>query len=304
MFLNYFRVNKTPLLGLDIHTTGFKLVQLKRDKKDLQVLAYAVVPLSEEIAPFDLLKKTVRSLNLNSPYVAIGLSPDLFFSRQFSVPKQFSESDIQEQIILEAAYYIPYPLEKVYYDFSKIGISKEDPNFVDVKLVAAEINSIQKTVDQLKQIGLQTTIIDISPGIMERAYQLCKHPLPNEATAKNVGLIDFSHSESTLYVFKEDQLSYQYSQRNENTRMLTLNALLQDFFSKTEHKTLSYLLLAGELFETDQLMRQIQTEMGIQTAIVDPFRFFKFSSECDQRILKDQAPQLMMALGLALRGVI
>lgn len=54
------------------------------------------------------------------------------------MPAEFKESDIEANIPIEAAQYIPYPVEEIYLDFEDKGLSKASNDIRDVMLYATQ----------------------------------------------------------------------------------------------------------------------------------------------------------------------
>jgi type IV pilus assembly protein PilM len=78
---------------------------------------------------------------------------------------------------------------------------------------------------------------------------------------------------------------------------------LQFFYSSGEHEHVDYIALAGGCSSIPGIAELVESNLGIATGIVDPFSNTKMSSRiAKQRIIND-APALMIACGLALRGV-
>lgn len=78
---------------------------------------------------------------------------------------------------------------------------------------------------------------------------------------------------------------------------------LQFFYSSGEHEHVDYIALAGGCSSIPGIAELVESNLGIATGVADPFGHAKMASRvAKQRIIND-APSLMIACGLALRGV-
>ncbi|MBN1378128.1 MAG: pilus assembly protein PilM [Gammaproteobacteria bacterium] len=78
---------------------------------------------------------------------------------------------------------------------------------------------------------------------------------------------------------------------------------LQFFYSSGEHEHVDYIALAGGCSSIPGIAELVESNLGIATGVADPFSNTKMASRiAKQRIVNDM-PSLMIACGLALRGV-
>ncbi|MBI2992774.1 MAG: pilus assembly protein PilM [Gammaproteobacteria bacterium] len=76
----------------------------------------------------------------------------------------------------------------------------------------------------------------------------------------------------------------------------------QFFFSSSQIPTIDRLLLAGGCASIEGIAELIESKIGIPTMIANPFANMSVSSRVPAQSLSNDAPALMIACGLALRG--
>ena len=76
----------------------------------------------------------------------------------------------------------------------------------------------------------------------------------------------------------------------------------QFFFSSSQIPTIDRLLLAGGCASIDGIAELIESKIGVPTMVANPFANMSVSSRVPAQSLSNDAPALMIACGLALRG--
>ena len=78
---------------------------------------------------------------------------------------------------------------------------------------------------------------------------------------------------------------------------------LQFFYSSSEHEHVDYIALAGGCSSIPGVAEMVESNLGISTGVADLFANTKFSSRIAKQRIAQDSPALMIACGLALRGV-
>ena len=158
------------------------------------------------------LRQLVKRVDIHRKFVALGVSGASVIIRTIQINKEFNNSQIIEQIEIEADRYIPYPLDEVYYDFEIIGPSEKSPDLMDVLLAAARNETVDARMAVAQEAGLKATIIDIEMLAMERAFALVAEHLPTKGIGSVVALVDIGATSTVLYVFKDLHAIYSRDQ--------------------------------------------------------------------------------------------
>ncbi|MEX2365719.1 MAG: pilus assembly protein PilM, partial [Pseudohongiellaceae bacterium] len=78
---------------------------------------------------------------------------------------------------------------------------------------------------------------------------------------------------------------------------------LQFFFSSSQYNDVDLIVLAGGVAATPGLAQLVQEGLSTETVVANPFARMTISSRVTKAILENDASSLMMACGLALRGI-
>lgn len=220
--LEFFKYITVPLIGLDISTSSVKVLELSQIDNKYVVDAYGIEFLppgsvvEKNIRNPDLVAETVKSLlekaKISRKLAAVAVSGSSVITRVIQIGAELNEKQIIEQIQLEADRYIPYPLEEVYYDFEIIGEYEKNPEFVNVVLAAARIETVEAKKAVVADSGLQATIIDVESLAIEKAFELVVSHLPKNDRNSNIALIDIGGTNTDLYVFNKLRNVYNRSQ--------------------------------------------------------------------------------------------
>ena len=77
---------------------------------------------------------------------------------------------------------------------------------------------------------------------------------------------------------------------------------LQFFFSSSQYDAVDHVLLAGGVAAMDGLAELVEEKLNTRTAVANPFVGMDVSSRIDAAALRNDAPAMMIACGLALRS--
>lgn len=78
---------------------------------------------------------------------------------------------------------------------------------------------------------------------------------------------------------------------------------LQFFYSSSEHEYVDYIALAGGCASIPGIAELVESNLGISTGIANPFNSVKLASRIARQRIMSDGPSLMIACGLAMRGV-
>ena len=81
-----------------------------------------------------------------------------------------------------------------------------------------------------------------------------------------------------------------------------ISRALQFYSSSAEFSNIRTIYLSGTMASIKGLAEVVEQELGIKTAVADPVAGLDVSSSVAVAALKRNAPNLMVAMGLALRG--
>jgi type IV pilus assembly protein PilM len=221
---------KSPLLGIDISSSVVKVLELNKKSDKYFVESYAVEPLPvnavvesrienrDEVA--GAIRRAIKRSGTKAKEAAVAVSANSAITKTVSFPASLSERELEENVILEAENYIPYPLEEVRLDFEVLGPSAADPDAVDVLLAASRRENVDARTEVIEKSGLKAKLVDVEAYTMENAFDLIARQLPHHGQGLTVAVVDVGATVTTLHVLVDGKIVFTREQTF-GGRMLT-----------------------------------------------------------------------------------
>jgi type IV pilus assembly protein PilM len=343
---------KTPLVGIDISSTAVKLLQLSHTGGRYRVEHYAVEPLPpnavaeknivEVEAVGEAIKRALNRAGVKLKHAAAAVAGSAMITKVIPMPANLDENELEDQIQVEAAQYIPYPIEEVSIDFEVLGPVPGNADMVNVMLAASRTENVELRVSALEMGGLTAKVIDVEAFAMENAFHLIADQLAVPRGAL-VALVDVGATMTTLNVLRDQRSIYtreqvfggkqltdevmrrygmSYDEAGQAKRQgglpesyeievlepfkeamaQQISRLLQFFYAGSEFNRIDQLVLAGGCAAIDGIAEMIEEQLGVPTVIANPLANMSLGSRVQAQALQQDAPSLMIACGLALRS--
>ena len=194
------------LVGLDIGSRALKASEIVETKSGHRLQRFGMLDIAygaiEEgvIKDADEIAASIRKLfNENSfktQNVAISIGGSSVIVKKISV-QTMTEEQLQESINSEAEQYIPFDISEVNLDYQMLGEAENNPDQMDVLLVAAKKEVIDSYVNLIQMAGLNPCVIDIDAFALQNIFELNYAP-----EDENVALIDIGASKTSLNILK------------------------------------------------------------------------------------------------------
>lgn len=217
-FSGLFIPKSPPLVGLDISSTAVKLLELGKNGDRFRVESYTVEPLppnsviekniSDVEAVGEAIRRAVKRSGTRCKHATAAVAGSAVITKVIAMPSNLSEDEMEQQIMLEADQYIPYPLEEVNLDFEVLGPSENDPERVDVLLAASRSENVDVRIAAIELGGLKARIIDVEAYAMENAFSLVAPQLPDQGSGQTIAIIDVGSTMTTLNVIHDMKTIY------------------------------------------------------------------------------------------------
>ncbi len=171
-------------IGLDIGSTGVKLIQLKetrrRGKLVYSLQSFGMKPLPPEAivdgalmnstAIVQAIQELLGELKLKQREVAIGVSGHSVIIKKISMPRM-SQEELEESIQWEAEQYIPFDVKDVNIDTQILNPDANDATGqMDVLLVAAKKDMINDYTAVVIEAGLLPTVVDVDAFAVQNTF--------------------------------------------------------------------------------------------------------------------------------------
>jgi type IV pilus assembly protein PilM len=167
-------------VGLDIGSSGVKLVQLKERKGGWALLAFGTAPLPPEAivdgalmnsaAIVSAIQELVAQQKVKTREVAIGVRGHSVIIKKISLPRMTQE-ELDESIQWEAEQYIPFDVKDVNIDTQILTPEGDAAGQMDVLLVAAKKDMINDYTSVCAEAGLTATVVDVDAFAVQNAYE-------------------------------------------------------------------------------------------------------------------------------------
>jgi type IV pilus assembly protein PilM len=336
-------------LGVDIGSSSVKLVALKREKRGMSIDSYAIVGLpaaavvdghiQELGAVSNAIEKGVKicGSKLNSAITCVPSSAVII--KHLELSNAFSDTELEDQIKIEADQFIPYPLDEVSIDFENQGLHPEKKELNKILLVACRNNDVMQREAAVNSAGLKCDVVDVDTFAIERAFSFINQ---NQKTDELIASIDIGASTMTLNVLQNNEIVYtreqgfgsneltnsihvQFGMSNEeieqsfrlgeismeietmllepfrDTIAQQVSRALQFYYSSNVSNQLSKIYISGGCSGIKGLTDVLIEEIGINVELANPFVNMDIHPKINKERLVKDAPILVKACGLALR---
>ncbi|MFM2246794.1 MAG: type pilus biosis protein PilM [Pseudomonadota bacterium] len=189
---------RRPSIGLDIGSSGIKLMELDQDSKTgrYRLLHFEMAPLPPEAivdgqimnttVVVDQIRELLQRRRIKTKNATASISGNSVIIKRVTLP-QMSIDELEESIQWEAEQYIPFDINDVNLDVQILAGASLDPGQMDVLLVAARKEVVNERHSLLSQAGLKPAVIDVDAFAVSNMFEL-NYDVPKETVALvNVG---------------------------------------------------------------------------------------------------------------------
>ena len=339
------------VIGLDIGSRTIKIAETEDKKKNfiLKRIGMQDVPsgaieegaIRNPEAVADVIRRIFSAHKIKEKNVAISIGGYSTIVKNITVSKMM-EDQLHETIKIEAEQYIPFDINDVNIDFQIIGDNENNPNQMNVLLVAAKKDMINDYINLVQMADLTPCIIDVDAFALQNIYEI------NYMTeGENVALIDIGANKTTLNILKgnysvfnrdvslgcqqinlkivslkgctiEEAEQVYHSDNAENTSSketveivssvvtdwcMEIRRALDFYYSTYPEDQIRKIILSGGGANLKKFRQLLAVETSSEVEIINPFGNFTVDSKYDQAYLEKIAPQVAICMGLALRKI-
>jgi type IV pilus assembly protein PilM len=288
------------------------------------------------------IQRAIMNSGATTKACAVAVSGSAVFTKTISLPSNLAESDVESQVQVEANQYVPYPLDEVSLDFEVLGPSQRNADMVDILLAASKSENVESRQDAIDAAGLKAKVVDVEAFAIANAFELIRerdglskseavgifdigHDLTMLLVLRNGRVIyTRDHPFGSQLLLEETMRRYDMAEEeagffekgeagpedfeDEVLEPFQLNVVhqisraLQFFASSNEYSPISTIYLSGGSASLKGIAEMVQQELGLTTRVADPVSGLEIAPSVPHALLTRQAPSLMVAMGLALRG--
>jgi len=319
---------KKDVVGVDIGSSSIKLVEFREGKSGFRLQNLAISPLPPEAIVDGALMDSVTIINAirdliatsktKTKEVVISVSGHSVIVKKITLPLM-TEAELEESIQWEAERYIPFDVNDVNIDFQISGTSAENPEVMDVVLVAAKKDIINDYVSVIMESGLNPVIIDIDSFALENMLAINYEIEKDEtvaianvgASVTNINILRNNITGFTRDIFKggnqiteeiQRQLHIDYEEAEKikvgskvdlssqpiiqnvlraasESLAIEIGSSLDFFQSTTTYEKIAKLYLSGGGSKIKDFDIALQQHIGIPVEVVNPFKKIEYSGK-------------------------
>jgi type IV pilus assembly protein PilM len=319
---------KKGVIGLDIGSSSIKLVELGESKNGYKLQNLGIAPLPPEaivdgalmdsVTIIDAIRELIANTKAKTKDVITSVSGHSVIVKKITLPLM-SDSELEESIQWEAERYIPFDINEVNIDFQIFGSSSENPEVMDVVLVAAKKDIINDYVSVIIEAGLNPVIIDVDAFAIENMLSVNYEMEKDETVAManvgasitNINILKNNMTAFTRDIFKggnqiteeiQRQLHIDYEEAEKikvgskidatsqsiiqevlksasESLAIEIGNSMEFFQSTTTYEKISKLYLSGGGSKIKDFDIVLQQHLGIPVEIVNPFKKIEYSEK-------------------------
>jgi type IV pilus assembly protein PilM len=342
---------RNHLFGLDIGSKTIKAAELVENKNLFTLKKIGITDILPGLieegmirqpeAVAELIRKFLKSINIKEQNVAISVGGYSVIAKKISL-QNMSEEQLQDRINYEAEQYIPYDVNDVNLDFQILGTNENNPNLMDVLLVAARKEFIKEYVDLVQMAGLNPCVIDVDGFALQNIFEM-----NYDTSEESIALIDIGACKTSLNIMNRNASAFMRDvslgcSQIDHQIMSTINCTAEEadhikFGAKTDRISSDqlrnivssvYASWCSEkkraldfyysTYQADQIKRIVLSggganikdfhdllsiETSTEVEMFNPFENFNIDDKFDSAYLQQIAPQLVICMGLATRRV-
>jgi type IV pilus assembly protein PilM len=342
---------KDHLIGLDIGSRTIKAAEIVESKKGRVLKRFGMTDISpgliedgainqpEEVG--EAIRELFKSFNLREKNVAVSIGGYSVIVKKINV-QTMAEDQLQETIHFEAEQYIPFDISDVNLDFQILGPNDNNPNQMNVFLVAAKKEMVNDYINLVNLAGLNPCIIDVEAFALQNIVEI-NYELKDE----NIALIDIGASKTSLNILKGNnsvfmrdvslgcaqinqkiislincsfdeaeaiKLGHQSDKMKEEDLKEIVTGVVSDwcteirraldfFYSTYPDDQIKRIMLSGGGGNIGDFRQLLASEASAEVETINPFANFSLDSSLDPGYIEQIAPQAAISMGLAIRRI-
>ncbi len=342
---------KDHLVGLDIGSRTIKAAEIVETKRghSLKKFGMTDIPpgliedgtINDPEAVAEAIREVFKSYNIKEQNVAISIGGYSVIVKKINV-QTMAEDQLQETIHFEAEQYIPFDISDVNLDFQILGPNENNPNQMNVFLVAAKKEMVNDYINLVNLAGLNPCIIDVEAFALQNIFEI-----NYESKDENVALIDIGASKTSLNILKENNsvfmrdVSLGCGQINQKIMSLVncpfeeaediklgvhtdkvsqddlkeivssvvtdwcteIRRALDFFYSTYPDDKIKRIVLSGGGGNIEEFRQLLTVEASADVETINPFENFTIDDKLDSSYIQQIATQAAISMGLAIRRI-
>ncbi|MGH2398301.1 MAG: type IV pilus biogenesis protein PilM [bacterium] len=299
-------------VGIDIGARAIKVAELRRTTKGIELSRYGVAATPEAAvqngmildppAAAEAIVAVLREAGIRARRVIASVSGQHVLARILRLPP-IPENEVKQAVRWEAERHLPFPVEEAVLDTQVVGeLSEDGRRQIEVLLAAAPEPLVLTYIETLEAAGLSADALEVSAVAMVRALTA---PAPEGVVA----MVNLGASSTEVAIVRDavPQMTRTIPEGVEGSAATfeTLGLQLRrsfDFYrAQDEAGHVDRIILCGGGARFPEIDRRLAQELDVPVTIGALPEALLISPTLDAATTSAAAPQLMIAVGLALR---
>ena len=306
-------------VGVQIGQQSIKLVELSRSQGRFKLQSYAMEPLpaglvndqtgAEAKSVVPVLLRALEKAQVIARDAIIAMPDGQVICKSLEVEAGLSEVEFELHVRFEAEQYIPYALDDMALDFELQDHPSNHTGPARVLMVACRQEALEWHCSVLTGAGLVPRVVAVQAHALVRGVEAMT---AGQALNGAVAVVDFAPHTILLSIVQQGQVIYVRellcgqatagAQAFETTIVEELERELGLFADSGVDGRIGLIVLAGEAAMDPLLAQRVESRLGTPTRIANPFALMDLDPSLTPEALLCDAPVLLTACGLALRG--
>ncbi|WP_373297406.1 type IV pilus assembly protein PilM [Salinicola rhizosphaerae] len=326
------------LLELERHANRVKV--LSYAVRPLQEGAVVERRIRDQGEVVDTLRRAVERAELRSRQAVVAVPSAAAITRTLTLPASLNEDEIEARIQMESEKYVPFPLNEVAFDFQRLGRHSRHDDQQEILLVACRVSDIEMLTATLESAGLKAVAVDVEGLALERVCGALQPADDDGAVTALVdiganlcafhvlkgGRIVYSRDnlcggrQLTDAISKRYDMSFEEAGRAKrrgglpesyrqdvlipfiDTLIQHIGRSLQLYYTAAGQQEIRHIVLGGGSSALPGFAERLRAQSGLEAMLANPFARMAVSKRVDVASLAADAPAMLTACGLAMRG--
>ena len=302
-----FAQTRQRCIGIDISQHAIKIVELSRSQGRFKLQGYAMEPLpaglmddqtgAEAKSVVPVLVRALEQAAVMARDAIIAVPDGQVICKTLEVEAGLSEVELELHVRLEAEQHIPCALDDMALDFEVLEHLSSQPGRVNVLMGACRQEALEWHRSVLTGAGLIPRVVAVQSHALGRGVGAMTAGLARDVA---VAVVDGAARAGVLSIVQQGRVIYSRELAGAHAFEVTLVEHLQhelELFGPV-----GLIVLAGEAAVVPGLARRVESRLGTPTRIANPFIQMDHTPTLTPEALLCDAPLLLTACGLALRG--
>ena len=302
-----FAQTRQRCIGIDISQHAIKIVELSRSQGRFKLQGYAMEPLpaglmddqtgAEAKSVVPVLVRALEQAAVMARDAIIAVPDGQVICKTLEVEAGLSEVELELHVRLEAEQHIPCALDDMALDFEVLEHLSSQPGRVNVLMAACRQEALEWHRSVLTGAGLIPRVVAVQSHALGRGVGAMTAGLARDVA---VAVVDGAARAGVLSIVQQGRVIYSRELAGAHASKATLVEHLQhelELFG-----SVGLIVLAGEAAVVPGLAQRVESRLGTPTRIANPFVQMDQAPALTPEALLCDAPLLLTACGLALRG--